>query len=86
MRYLRCPVCNEVMSRVNFARVSGVILDVCRPHGAWFDAGQLRAVRRFVRGGLAKFARRRARARADAPRAATRPRNPAAQARRVLWA
>jgi Zn-finger nucleic acid-binding protein len=32
--YLRCPVCNDVMNRVNFARASGVILDVCRPHGA----------------------------------------------------
>ena len=47
--YLRCPVCNDVMNRVNFARASGVILDVCRPHGAWFDAGELRAVRSFVR-------------------------------------
>ena len=60
VRYLRCPVCDDVMSRVNFARVSGVVLDVCRPHGAWFDAGELRAVRRFVRGsGLRQFARRR---------------------------
>jgi len=60
VRYLSCPVCNDAMSRVNFARVSGVILDVCRPHGAWFDAGELRAVRRFVRGsGLRQFARRR---------------------------
>jgi Zn-finger nucleic acid-binding protein len=61
VRYLRCPVCGDLMSRVNFARVSGVILDVCRSHGAWFDAGELRAVRRFVRGpGLSKFERRRA--------------------------
>jgi len=58
--YLRCPVCSDVMNRVNFARVSGVILDVCRAHGAWFDAGELRAVRTFVRGsGLGRFARRR---------------------------
>jgi hypothetical protein len=48
------------MNRVNFARVSGVILDVCPPHGAWFDAGELRAIRTFVRGpGLGRFARRR---------------------------
>jgi Zn-finger nucleic acid-binding protein len=60
VQYLRCPVCNDLMSRVNFARVSGVILDVCRPHGAWFDAGELRAVRSFVRGsGLSRFKRRR---------------------------
>jgi Zn-finger nucleic acid-binding protein len=58
--YLRCPICDDVMNRVNFARVSGVILDVCRSHGAWFDAGELRAVRAFVRGaGLGRSARRR---------------------------
>ncbi len=39
-----------MMSRVNFARVSGVILDVCRSHGAWFDSGELEEVRRFVVG------------------------------------
>jgi hypothetical protein len=45
---------------VNFARVPGVILDACRAHGAWFDAGELRAVRTFVRGsGPGRFARRR---------------------------
>lgn len=61
IRYVRCPRCDDVMNRVNFARVSGVVIDVCRPHGAWFDAGELRAVRRFVRGsGLGRFARRRA--------------------------
>jgi Zn-finger nucleic acid-binding protein len=49
-RQLPCPVCAELMNRVNFARVSGVVLDVCRQHGAWFDAGELRAVRSFVRG------------------------------------
>lgn len=60
VRYLRCPVCDDSMNRVNFARVSGVMLDVCRPHGAWLDAGELRAIRRFVRGsGLARFVRRR---------------------------
>lgn len=63
VRYVRCPQCDDVMNRVNFARVSGVVIDVCRPHGAWFDAGELRAVRRFVReSGLRRFefARRRA--------------------------
>lgn len=60
IRYLRCPVCSEVMNRVNFARVLGVVLDVCRPHGAWFDAGELRAVQKFVRGpGLRMVIRRR---------------------------
>jgi Zn-finger nucleic acid-binding protein len=60
VHYLPCPVCGEMMSRVNFARVSGVVLDVCRSHGAWFDAGELLEVRRFVRGhGLLRYLRRR---------------------------
>ncbi len=60
VRYLPCPACGEMMSRVNFARVSGVILDVCLSHGAWFDSGELEEVRRFVRGpGLVRYLRRR---------------------------
>jgi hypothetical protein len=48
------------MSRTNFGRVSGVIIDVCRPHGAWFDRGELGAIRRFLRqGGLQRYERSR---------------------------
>ena len=51
--YLRCPCCNQMMSRKVFGRVSGVIVDICRLHGVWFDAGELTAVIEFVeRGGL----------------------------------
>jgi Zn-finger nucleic acid-binding protein len=58
--YLRCPVCDDAMSRVNFARVSGVVLDVCRAHGAWIEARKLRALRRVVGGpGLRALVRRR---------------------------
>ncbi len=61
VRYLACPVCGDVMSRVNFARVSGVIVDVCRSHGVWFDPGELHAIRRFVRSsGLAEYGQCRA--------------------------
>jgi hypothetical protein len=48
------------MNRKNFARLSGVVIDVCRPHGAWFDRGELGAIRAFLReGGLAKYERHR---------------------------
>src|SRR5215472_11796 len=51
--YVRCPVCNTMMERTNFGRRSGVIVDVCRPHGTWFDAGELAAALEFVAyGGL----------------------------------
>ena len=51
--YVRCPDCQALMSRVNFARISGVVVDVCREHGTWFEAGELRRVVEFIeRGGI----------------------------------
>jgi Zn-finger nucleic acid-binding protein len=55
VRYLRCPVCRTMMNRKNFVRVSGVIVDVCRPHGIWFDAGEMEKIMDFIaRGGMRK--------------------------------
>ncbi|HEX6187151.1 MAG TPA: zf-TFIIB domain-containing protein [Pyrinomonadaceae bacterium] len=51
VRYFPCPQCGQLMNRMNFARCSGVIVDVCRGHGIWFDASELRAVIEFIRGG-----------------------------------
>jgi Zn-finger nucleic acid-binding protein len=59
--YIPCPDCGELMNRKNFAQRSGVILDVCRPHGVWFDADELGKVIAFVlRGGLDEAKRREA--------------------------
>ena len=53
VRYLHCPECNRLMNRQAFGRISGVVVDVCRSHGVWFDAGELTQVIQFVeRGGL----------------------------------
>jgi len=55
IRYVRCPVCRKMMNRVNFARISGVIIDSCREHGIWFDPGELEKIMEFVAlGGLQK--------------------------------
>lgn len=55
VRYLPCPECRELMHRVNFARCSHVIVDVCKPHGTWFDKDELRKIVEFIRaGGLEK--------------------------------
>jgi Zn-finger nucleic acid-binding protein len=51
LAYVRCPECNELMTRMNFGKHSGVLLDVCRVHGTWFDRGELDAVVAFVRAG-----------------------------------
>jgi Zn-finger nucleic acid-binding protein len=56
VKYLKCPECAVMMNRRNFGRVSGVIIDVCKIHGTWFDADELRRVVEFVqKGGLDKM-------------------------------
>jgi Zn-finger nucleic acid-binding protein len=41
------------MNRINFARCSGVIVDVCKGHGTWFDRDELSHIVEFIRqGGL----------------------------------
>jgi len=42
--YRRCPVCNKIMQRKNFMKRSGVITDVCKEHGLWLDAGELKQI------------------------------------------
>jgi Zn-finger nucleic acid-binding protein len=57
--YLPCPVCHVVMNRRLFATGTGVIIDVCRTHGTFFDAGELPLIIEFVmNGGLDKAQKR----------------------------
>ncbi|MBI4061833.1 MAG: zinc ribbon domain-containing protein [Elusimicrobia bacterium] len=55
--YRPCAVCAELMNRFNFAGCSGVIIDVCKPHGVWFDPDELRRIVAFIRGGGMDVAR-----------------------------
>lgn len=53
--YVPCPDCKQLMNRSNFARSSGVIIDLCKQHGVWFDADELPKIIDFIeRGGLAR--------------------------------
>jgi len=57
--YIRCPVCRKMMNRQNFGRFSGVIIDICKNHGTWFDPDELRRILEFIAsGGLDKAAER----------------------------
>lgn len=70
VRYRECPRCREIMTRRNFGSISGVIVDECRRHGLWLDAGELEAVEAFVRAGgraLGEAARARSAARSMPP-------------------
>lgn len=51
--YVPCPDCGQLMNRSNFARSSGVIVDMCKQHGVWFDADELPKILEFIkRGGI----------------------------------
>jgi Zn-finger nucleic acid-binding protein len=49
--YRPCAVCRRLMQRVNYGHASGVIIDVCRDHGDWFDADELARILAWVRAG-----------------------------------
>ena len=68
-RYVPCPVCKQLMNRVNFARMSGVIVDVCKAHGTWFDRDELRRLVEFIRSGGLEKARARQNAELEAEHA-----------------
>jgi Zn-finger nucleic acid-binding protein len=51
VRYVPCPACHALMNRKNFGTTSGVILDVCKLHGTWFDLGELPSVLAFIEDG-----------------------------------
>jgi Zn-finger nucleic acid-binding protein len=78
--YIKCPTCSVIMNRRLFATGSGVVVDVCRAHGTFFDAGELPAIIDFVRAGGLEIA-----AKKDAQREAERARNESAPARHVPW-
>jgi Zn-finger nucleic acid-binding protein len=59
VRYVPCPECAQLMNRINFARCSGVIVDVCKGHGTWFDPDELTEIVEFIRAGGLEASRAR---------------------------
>lgn len=59
IRYGPCPVCKKLMNRVAFARGSGVVLDICKADGVWFDRDELRRIVEFIRAGGLETSRER---------------------------
>jgi Zn-finger nucleic acid-binding protein len=68
VRYVRCPQCQQHMNRVNFAECSGVVVDVCRDHGTWFEAHELQRIVHFIRDGGMEKARERQKSELEAQR------------------
>lgn len=59
VNYVPCPDCRQLMNRSNFARSSGVIIDLCKQHGVWFDTEELPRIIEFVRQGGLDHARQK---------------------------
>src|SRR4051812_4626146 len=59
VRYIPCPQCEQLMNRINFAHCSGVIVDICKGHGTWFDRDELSRIIQFIRQGGLEVARER---------------------------
>ena len=47
--YRPCIVCEKLMHRTQYDRGSGVIIDVCKDHGVWFDAHELAEILAWIR-------------------------------------
>lgn len=57
VNYIPCPECSQLMNRANFARCSGVIIDLCKRHGIWFDRNELSRIVEFIRSGGLELSR-----------------------------
>ena len=51
VKYLQCPQCHSLMGRINYFNHSGIVLNVCRPHGLWLDRDQMGQIVEFIRSG-----------------------------------
>ena len=61
--YRKCPLCGKMMNRSSYAVGAGVVVDLCKSHGTYFDTGELTHVFTFIEnGGLEKANRREAEA------------------------
>jgi Zn-finger nucleic acid-binding protein len=58
VRYLKCPQCQDLMNRMNYAGRSGIVINVCGKHGIWLDRDEIRQIIQFITTGGLDRARR----------------------------
>ncbi len=51
VKYVKCPVCEELMNRRHYGPRSAVIVDTCKAHGVWLDGGELRKLLNWTKAG-----------------------------------
>lgn len=66
--YVKCVTCGEFMFRKNMGPGSGLVLDVCKDHGVWFDHEELKRALDYARNGGLDRVREREQRRAEAER------------------
>jgi Zn-finger nucleic acid-binding protein len=49
--YIKCPVCEDLMNRINYGKKSGVVVNKCSHHGIWLDSGCLNHLVGWARAG-----------------------------------
>jgi len=54
-KYVPCPECGQLMNRKIWGSHSGVLVDFCRNHGTWFDAGEVEKIREYVKLGGVEY-------------------------------
>jgi Zn-finger nucleic acid-binding protein len=59
VKYRPCARCGKMMNRINFGRISGVVVDVCKGHGTYLDPGELHQIVTFIQSGGLERARER---------------------------
>ncbi len=57
VRYLKCPQCANIMNRMNYAEHSGIVINVCQPHGVWLDRDEIQQIIQFISSGGLEHAR-----------------------------
>ena len=51
VHYRPCPRCAKLMNRQNYAHISGVVINICKEHGIWFERDELTQVLAFIEDG-----------------------------------
>lgn len=59
VEYRPCPSCGKLMNRSQYAHGSGVVVDLCRSHGTYYDRGELTRIFTFIESGGLEKARKR---------------------------
>lgn len=49
--YRKCPICEKIMNRKNYGTKSGIVVDVCKEHGVFLDAGELKHLKEWRKAG-----------------------------------